>query len=110
MIKTSCQVTFIYALYHNGVPFYIGQSVCPKQRLSHHINGRSSKVSRHIQSLYKQGYTKKDIKQKILKCCAKIEADYWEMRYINHCITKGLDIKNNCRLAESVRSKIKFHR
>ena len=95
-----CKVGYIYALYHKGKPFYIGQTRSIKDRLRSHksafVSGREKLVYQHIRSLTTPKDFYSDIKIRPLKVVSVYDLDYQEMIYIKYCIDRGIVIYNNC--------------
>ena len=96
----TCEIGYIYALYHKGRPFYIGQTRSIKDRLKNHkstfVSGRKKSVYEYIGSVTTPKDFYLDIKIKPLKVASVYDLDYQEMVYIKHCIDKGIKIYNNC--------------
>ena len=111
MNNITCKVGYIYALYYNGYPFYIGQTtVKPRKRFNKHrtdtFRSRQKDVYDFIKSVTTIEKFYDDISMRILKCCSVRDLNVEEMNYIKHCIRKKLTIYNNCVKTKSYRLKI----
>lgn len=106
-----CKISYVYALYYRGIPFYIGQSVNPYKRLNKHkcscFTSNSKKtVYSFIRKVSSKEYFYTDISIRILKCVYIYDIDKEEMKYIKFCLDKGNKLFNDCVKTNSYR----FHR
>lgn len=102
-----CDVGYIYALYYNGKPFYIGQTKKTiSYRFSQHKNSftkRNKLVYRFLLSITDKYSFYDNVKIRPLKAVSVYNLDYEEMRYVKHCIDNGITIYNDCVKTNSYR-------
>lgn len=101
MIYNNCKTGFIYALYYNGKPFYIGQTKDKlENRFRKHFNDCFREKDKYVYNFIKSKTTKdmffNDIKCKCIKICKLDDLDFEETKCIKYCIDRKICIYNNC--------------
>lgn len=102
---SACPIGYIYALYYNDTPFYIGQSVVPHNRLRQHhglaFRWTKKEKSHTYLTIFIQYMTTsdnfyRDITMRILKICPTNCLLAEEFKYIKHCVDRKNILVNNC--------------
>ena len=96
-MKNSCEIAYIYALIdpRNNEVRYIGKTIHPKKRLSHHISECKRNNVLHYRSNWIKKLLSLDMKPllKILKICSLSEFEEYEKYYIK--FYKGSRLTNS---------------
>ena len=109
--RLKCPVGYIYALYYNNKPFYIGQTKDNvKKRLSLHKykafkSKRDTNVLLFIRSICNVDNFNEVISIRPLKIVTHYELKYQEAQVIKYCIDRGLKIYNSCTITNSYKYK-----
>ena len=108
---------YIYALYHKGNPFYIGQTINSlKDRLSGHRSKSFLKpdklVNKYIRMVTTKCHFYDDISIRLLCECDYYDLNIMEMKYIKYCIDNNHIIYNSCvkTLMYKVNKSLKYNK
>ena len=100
----NCKIGYIYCLFLDNNPIYIGQTTNIRKRIKEHkcnIKNLDKLIYRYIRwyAKIKPDYS---LNVKTLKCCSVNELDSYEKKYIHFSLTKGYKIKNDCVYTKSL--------
>jgi predicted GIY-YIG superfamily endonuclease len=104
----SCEVVYVYCLFLNKKPIYIGQSYNSHKRYKKHKSSFHRNVDKYIYNILHKNFDDdifNEITMKTLLCCSSNNADEEEMRLIKMCLDKNINTYNNCVKTNSYRTK-----
>lgn len=96
------KIGYIYALYYNGEPFYIGQTTRTlKKRFADHRSKAKTCRDMKLVNVFMRKVSNASnfydvISMRLLCECEYCDLNYMEMKYVKYCIDRCRIIYNNC--------------